>query len=46
MDAFFERYIHLIKGNEWLETNNTVKCKFRNVAEKMVWTVVSNRSTY
>jgi hypothetical protein len=36
MRAFFQHNMHVIKGKEWLETNNTLKCKFRNVAEKMI----------
>jgi hypothetical protein len=44
--AFFQCIMRVIKGNEWFETSNITKCKFRNVVEKMVCTIVSNDVHY
>jgi hypothetical protein len=40
--ALFQRNMHVIKGNGWLETNNIMKYKFIHMVEKMVRHIVSN----
>jgi hypothetical protein len=38
--------MHVIKGYECLETNNITKCKFINMVDKIVGSVVSNDVHY
>ena len=42
----FQCIVHVIKGNEGLETNNITTCIFRSMVEKMVCTIASNGVHY